>query len=76
MLKDRKLACETESLHLAIGSCFFMFKQGKSIIIMIVVWLIGDCLFLACETFSSKSSVYQCNLLHFPSTSDGNGPKN
>ena len=42
MLKDRKLACETESLHLAIGSWVFMFKRGKSIIIMMVVWLIGD----------------------------------
>ena len=37
MFKDRKLNCETESLHLVMGSRFFMFKRGKSIIIMMVV---------------------------------------
>lgn len=42
MFKDRKLTCETESLHPVMGSCFFMFKRGKSIIIMMVVQLIGD----------------------------------
>ena len=29
MFKDRKLTCETESLHLVMGSRFFMFKRGK-----------------------------------------------